>query len=54
MLFLGGFILSKAMEKSNTHRKIALWIVRAVGGCGAGPWGSYAVLSELDFNEPCR
>ncbi len=37
MLFMGGFMLSKVMEKSNTHKRVALWIVRGVGGSG-GRW----------------
>jgi sodium-dependent dicarboxylate transporter 2/3/5 len=32
LLFLGGFILSKAMERSSAHRQIALLIVRRIGG----------------------
>ena len=32
LLLLGGFILSTAMEKSGAHRRVALWIVRLVGG----------------------
>lgn len=31
LLLLGGFILSKAMERSGAHRRIALLIVRALG-----------------------
>ncbi len=34
LLFLGGFILSLAMEKTGTHKRIALIMVRAVGGRG--------------------
>jgi sodium-dependent dicarboxylate transporter 2/3/5 len=30
-LFLGGFILAAAMQKTGLHRRIALWIVRLVG-----------------------
>ncbi|MDX1563928.1 MAG: SLC13 family permease [Phycisphaeraceae bacterium] len=37
LLFMGGFMLSKVMEKSNTHRRLALWIVRGVGAAG-GRW----------------
>ena len=35
LLLLGGFILSTAMEKSGTHRRLALGMVRLVGG-GSG------------------
>ncbi|MEZ4440634.1 MAG: SLC13 family permease [Polyangiaceae bacterium] len=34
LLLLGGFILSTAMEKSGAHRRLALGMVRAVGGQG--------------------
>lgn len=34
MLFLGGFILSAAMEKSGTHRRLAMKMLRLVGGTG--------------------
>ncbi len=32
VLFLGGFMIALTMEKWDVHRRIALWIVRAVGG----------------------
>lgn len=32
VLFLGGFMIALTMEKWNVHRRIALWIIRAVGG----------------------
>ncbi len=32
LLFLGGFLLSKAMERSGAHRRIALELVSRVGG----------------------
>jgi len=32
LLLMGGFILSKAMEKSGAHRRLALGMVRLVGG----------------------
>jgi sodium-dependent dicarboxylate transporter 2/3/5 len=41
-LFVGGFMIALAMEKWNLHRRIALWIIRAVGG---GP--SRLVLSFM-------
>lgn len=34
LLLLGGFIFSKAMEKTGTHRRLALGMVRLVGGGG--------------------
>lgn len=34
LLLLGGFILSKAMEKSGAHRRLALYMVRLCGGGG--------------------
>ena len=34
LLLLGGFILSMAMEKSGAHRRLALGMVRMVGGRG--------------------
>lgn len=37
LLFMGGFMLSAAMEKSGAHRRVALGIVRSVGGRG-GRW----------------
>lgn len=35
LLMLGGFMLSMAMERSNTHRRIALGMVRVFGGGSA-------------------
>lgn len=32
VLFLGGFMIALTMEKWDLHRRIALWIIRAVGG----------------------
>ncbi len=32
LLFLGGFILSAAMEKTGTHRRLAMGMLRLVGG----------------------
>jgi sodium-dependent dicarboxylate transporter 2/3/5 len=35
LLLLGGFILSKAMEKSGVHRRLAIAMIRICGGGGA-------------------
>lgn len=35
LLLMGGFFLSKAMEKSGVHRRLALGLVNAVGGASA-------------------
>ena len=32
VLFVGGFMIALTMEKWNVHRRIALWIIRRVGG----------------------
>ncbi len=32
VLFLGGFMIALTMEKWNVHRRIALWVIRTVGG----------------------
>ncbi|GAF67407.1 unnamed protein product, partial [marine sediment metagenome] len=34
LLFLGGFMLAKALEKSGAHRRLAILMIRAVGGKG--------------------
>ncbi|MEM9365588.1 MAG: SLC13 family permease [Planctomycetota bacterium] len=34
LLLMGGFLLSAAMERSGAHRRIAVMMVRAVGGAG--------------------
>ncbi|MDY6933816.1 MAG: SLC13 family permease [Spirochaetota bacterium] len=31
-LFIGGFMIALTMEKWNLHKRIALWIIRAIGG----------------------
>lgn len=41
-LFVGGFMIALAMEKWNLHKRIALWIIRVIGG---GP--SRLVLSFM-------
>ena len=43
LLLLGGFLLSAAMERSGAHRRIALTLVRAVGGRG----GRFVVLGFM-------
>ena len=35
ILFLGGFMIARTMEKWNVHRRIALWVIRTVGGGAA-------------------
>jgi sodium-dependent dicarboxylate transporter 2/3/5 len=37
LLLLGGFLLSKAMEQSGAHRRLALHMVRLTGGRGGRP-----------------
>ena len=34
ILLMGGFILSKSLEKSGVHERFALMVIRAVGGAG--------------------
>jgi len=34
LLFIGAFMLAKALEKSGTHRRLAIGMVKAVGGVG--------------------
>jgi len=34
LLFMGGFMIAQAVEKSGTHRRLALGMVKAVGGKG--------------------
>lgn len=34
LMLVGGFMISMAMERSGAHRRLALGMVRAVGGCG--------------------
>jgi sodium-dependent dicarboxylate transporter 2/3/5 len=36
LLLMGGFLISKGMEKSNVHRRLALMMVNACGGSGKG------------------
>ncbi|MBC8149469.1 MAG: anion permease, partial [Verrucomicrobiaceae bacterium] len=44
LLLLGGFLLSKGMEKSGVHRRIALGMVRACGGSGGEGVGLWVVV----------
>jgi sodium-dependent dicarboxylate transporter 2/3/5 len=51
LLLLGGFILSLAVEKSGAHRRLALGMVRAVGG-GSGRavlWGFMIASAGLSM-----
>lgn len=51
LLLLGGFILSLAVEKSGAHRRLALGMVRAVGG-GSGRavlWGFMIAAAGLSM-----
>ena len=45
-LFIGGFMIAVTMEKWRLHKRIALWIIRRIGG---GP--SRIILGRLFF--PC-
>ncbi|MEM7515700.1 MAG: DASS family sodium-coupled anion symporter, partial [Planctomycetota bacterium] len=48
LLMLGGFMLSKAMERSGAHRRIALLMVRLFGGSG-GPRLIYGFMAASAF-----
>ena len=51
LLLLGGFVLSMAVEKSGAHRRLALGMVRAVGG-GSGRavlWGFMIAAAALSM-----
>ena len=49
-LFVGGFMIALAMEKWDLHRRIALFIIRFIGG---DPLESYSALWLLPGFYPC-
>lgn len=46
-LFLGGFLVALAVERSQVHRRIALLIFRALGKSGRGLVGGFMLASAL-------
>ena len=46
-LFVGGFMIALAMEQWNLHRRIALWIIRVIGGSPARLVLSFMLASAL-------
>lgn len=46
-LFLGGFLVALAMQRSNLHRRIALAVIVATGRSGAGLIGGFMVAGAL-------
>jgi sodium-dependent dicarboxylate transporter 2/3/5 len=46
-LFVGGFIIALAMEKWGLHKRIALWIIRAVGSSPARLILSFMIASAF-------
>lgn len=46
-LFLGGFLLAGAMQRSGLHRRVALAIVRRMGGTPAGLVGGFMLATAL-------
>ncbi len=58
MLFMGGFMIAQALEKSGAHRRLAIGMVRAVGGVGGkrlvlGFMLANAMLSMWISNTAC-
>ncbi len=58
MLFIGGFMIAQALEKSGAHRRMAIGMVRAVGGIGGkrlvlGFMLANAMLSMWISNTAC-
>ena len=58
MLFIGGFMIAQALEKSGAHRRLAIGMVRAVGGVGGkrlvlGFMLANAMLSMWISNTAC-
>ena len=47
VLFLGGFMIALAMERWNLHKRIALWIVRLIGGSPSRLVLSFMLASAL-------
>ena len=48
LLLMGGFMLSKALEKSNTHRRLALYMIRFFGkGSDRGLIGGFMIASAI-------
>lgn len=46
-LFLGGFMIAVTMEKWRLHKRIALWIIRAIGGGPAGITGGFMLAGAF-------
>jgi sodium-dependent dicarboxylate transporter 2/3/5 len=46
-LFVGGFLIAIAMERWNVHRRVALWIIRVVGGGPARLVLSFMIASAF-------
>ena len=46
-LFLGGFMIAVTMEKWRLHKRIALWIIRAIGGGPSGITGGFMLAAAF-------